>query len=182
MKKLYFATLFILLFCLFGSTSLYSQDDGWEEVSYKTGEKPNCISSAEKFDYKTENFLRIIIGRNTNVVVKVHNTVNDECIRCVFINAGESFEINNIPEGIYYLKIAFGNFWMQKDLGGQKCEGKFQQEVYYKKGDKLLDFYTVKTETGTVKIPNFELKLEIFKQNKKNEYKSSQITEEEFFK
>ena len=181
MKNLSFTLLFVLIFCFFNSASLFSQDDGWEEVSYKTGEKPNCISSAEKFDYKTEDFLRILLGRNTNVVIKVHNTVNDECIRCVFINAGESFEINNIPEGIYYLKIAFGNFWMQKEFGGQKCEGKFQQEVYYKKGDKLLDFNTVKTETG-VKIPNFELKLEIFKKNKKNEYKSSQITEEEFLK
>jgi hypothetical protein len=180
MKKTYFTLL--LIFSLTWATTLFSQDDGWEEVSYKTGEKPTCISSAEKFDYKTENFLRILIGRNTNVIVKIHNTVNDECIRCVYINAGESFDIKNIPEGIYYLKIAFGNFWMQKNLEGQKCDGKFQQEVYYKKGNKQLDFNTIKTETGTVKIPNFELKLEIYKFNKKNEYKSSQITEEEFFR
>lgn len=180
MKKTFFVLLFVLSFI--GFTSLFSQDDEWEEVSYKTGEKPACITSSEKFDYKTENFLKILIGRNTNVIVKVHNTINDECIRCVFINAGESFEIKNIPEGIYYLKIAFGNFWMQKNSSEQKCEGKFQQEVYYKKGNKLLDYNTVKTETGTIKIPNFELKLEIYKKNKKNEYKSSQITEEEFFK
>lgn len=179
MKNLSIAAVLVFTFLL--CTSLFSQDDGWEEVSYNTGEKPVCISSAEKFDYKTDNFLRILIGRNTNVIVKVHNFSNDECIRCVFINAGESFDIKYIPEGIYYLKIAFGNFWMQKNTAGQKCEGRFQQEVYYKKGEKLLDFNTVKTETG-VKIPNFELKLEIYKKNKKNEYKSSQITEEEFFR
>lgn len=179
MKKAFFVLLLVISFT--GAASLYSQEDGWEEVSYQTGEKPSCIVSSEKFDYKTENFLRILIGRNTNVVVKIHNSQNDECIRCVFINAGESFDIKFIPEGIYYLKIAFGNFWMQKNSAGQKCEGKFQQEVYYKKGDKMLDFYTIKTETG-LKIPNFELKLEIFKKNKKNEYKSTQITEEEFLK
>jgi hypothetical protein len=181
MKKYTFVLLLITFFCFAGTESVFSQDDGWEEVSYSTGEKPNCITSSEKFDYKTENFLKILIGRNTNVIVKVHNSINDECIRCVFINAGETFEIKNVPEGIYYLKIAFGNFWMQKKSGDLKCEGKFQQEVYYKKGDKLLDFNTVKTDTG-IKIPNFELKLEIYKKNKKNEYKSSQITEEEFFK
>jgi hypothetical protein len=181
MKKLIIVPFLLLVFCLSGVKLSFSQTDDWEEVSYNTGDKPNCISSTEKFDYKMENFLKILIGRNTNVIVKVHNTVTDECIRCVFINAGETFEIKNIPEGIYYLKIAFGNFWMQKNSAGQKCDGKFQQEVYYKKGDKLLDFNTVKTEKG-IKIPNFELKLEIFKKNKKNEYKSSQITEEEFFK
>jgi hypothetical protein len=181
MKNLLFVLLLICVFALSGLKNAFSQDDDWEEVSYNTGEKPACISSSEKFDYKMENFLKILIGRNTNVIVKVHNTVNDECIRCVFINAGETFEIKNIPAGIYYLKIAFGNFWMQKKSADQKCEGKFQQEVYYKKGDKLLDFNTVRTENG-IKIPNFELKLEIFKKNKKNEYKSSQITEEEFFK
>jgi len=181
MKKLIFVILLLVGISISGVKTLFSQTDDWEEVSYNTGEKPNCIISSEKFDYKMENFLKILIGRNTNVIVKLHNTVTDECIRSAFINAGESFEIKNIPEGIYYLKIAFGNFWMQKNVAGQKCEGKFQQEVYYKKGDKLLDFNIVKTETG-IKIPNFELKLEIFKKNKKNEYKSSQITEEEFFK
>jgi hypothetical protein len=171
----------MVVFCLSVAESLYSQEDNFEEKSYKTGEKPDCIASSERFDYKTENFLKIVIGRNTNVVVKVHNTINDECIRCVYINAGETYDIKNIPEGVYYLKIAFGNFWMENKVVEQKCEGKFQQEVYYKKGEKLLDFNTVKTEKG-IKIPNFELKLEVYKKNKKNEYKSSKITEEEFFK
>lgn len=177
----------IVTFCLICFTSLivssfaFSQEADFEEISYKTGEKPKCLLSAEKYDYKIENFLKIVVGRNTNVIVKVHNTVNDECIRTVFINPGESYEIKYIPEGIYYLKIAFGNFWMEKKLADNKCEGKFQQEVYYKKGEKPLDFNTVKTENG-IKIPNFELKLEIYKLNKKNEYKSTQITEEEFFK
>jgi len=180
MNKLFITGLIVIMshFC---SSIAVSQETDFEEVSYKTGEKSPCILSAEKFDYKIENFLKIFVGRKTNVIVKVHNTVNDECIRAAFINPGESFELKFIPEGIYYLKIAFGNFWMERKFADNKCEGKFQQEVYNKKGEKLLDFNTVKTENG-IKIPNFELKLEIFKKNNKNEYKSTRITEEEFFK
>lgn len=180
MKNIIYIFAFLLISFSF-TTGAVSQENDFEEVDYKTGEKPNCVLSAEKYDYKIENFLKIVVGRNTNVIVKIHNSVNDECTRSVFINAGESCEIKYIPEGVYYLKIAFGNFWMEKKLADNKCDGKFQQDVYYKKGEKLLDFYTVKTETG-LKIPNYELKLEIYKYNKKNEYKSTQITAEEFFK
>ena len=82
------------------------------------------------------NYLEVYVGSGTDVSIKIMNLNTDKCIRYVFINSGSSYTINNIPEGRYYLKIAYGKNWLSKVESGQ-CIGKFIRNPMYEKGEDI---------------------------------------------
>ena len=166
--------------CLYPNENCAQIEDRWEEVYIKTGDVPGCYSFFPKYNFKIDNFLRINVGKNTDIVVKMLDYATDECIRYVYISSDDTYEISNIPEGIYYLKIAFGNDWSKLDVG-PFCYAKFLEDPLYSQGEDLLDFNLIKTEFG-YEFRNYELRLEVLSSNRKNEYDSHEIDEEDFFK
>lgn len=124
-----------------------------------------------------DNYLKIRAG-NTDVAVKLINIKSMKCIRYVFINQNTSYNISNIPEGKYYLKIAYGENWAKTSIE-KDCQGRFSNNTLFKRSDEILDFNLVETINGW-QIPYYELELNVVV-TEGNEFNSSNINENDFY-
>ncbi|MEW7292368.1 SH3 domain-containing protein [Aquimarina sp. 2304DJ70-9] len=135
----------------------------WEKKTYKSGATPKSFNFKGKFDYKLDNYLKIKVGKNTEVVVKMYKmgktTADDELVRVTYINSSTTQFIRNVPEGEYYLKIAYGKDWRETVKNGKKF-GTFTQNALYEKAPQVLDFNTVKTSKG-INVPSYNLTLDL---------------------
>src|SRR5690606_32662549 len=133
----------------------------WAPIAYRTGSTPECENVTPRYDRSMDNFLRIKVGSNTDVVVKMMQigTYGDECIRIVYVRAADTYEIKNIPEGRYYLKIAYGKDYRQR-LEDGKCQVRFVKNALYEKGTDILD-YNKEHYPGGWQEPSFELSLNV---------------------
>lgn len=171
----------ILLLFLLPSLALSQNEmEDYYKIAISTGESPECINCSQTFDRKIDNFLRINAHGASDVVVKIMNTSNDKCIRKVFINGGDVYEVTNIPEGIYYLKIAYGYDWSKKVVGSF-CFAKFTRDSYYQVGTDLLD-YNIKKYSDGYQVPSYEVVLTVISNNRNNEFEVENISEEEFYR
>jgi len=168
----------------------------WQRINHNTGDTPECENIVPQYDSEIDNFLRIKVGKvneeseETDVIVKLMKigTYEDVCIRIVYIRGGESFEMKNIPEARYYVKIAYGRD-CRKKIENNQCEVRFAKNAFYEKGEDILDFYKIKLPNEVVgsdvyerwDIPSFELSLNVISEEGVQP-KLEEITEEEFNK
>lgn len=112
----------------------------WEKKNYHSGVTPECENVTPQYDYKLDNYLRINVGSGTDVVVKLMKIgyYGDECIRIVYVRSSDNYEIKNVPEGRYYLKIAYGKDYRQK-IADNQCYVKFMKNAKYDKGIDILN-------------------------------------------
>jgi len=166
--------------------------NGWEKKNYQSGITPECENVTPHYDYTLDNFLRVNVGAGTDVVIKLMKTGTfvDECVRIVYVRSSETYEIKNIPEGKYYLKIAYGKDYRQKIVDDQ-CYVKFMNNALYEKGSELLDMEKIKQPDKRVgnniyeswSVPSFELFLDVFVAKGSNStFKANDISEAEFNK
>jgi len=120
------------------------------------------------------------VGGDADVVLKLISQSTDECIRYVYISKDDTYLIRNIPAGVYYVKIAFGNNWAESKQQ-EGCIAKFLENNVYQIGNDLLDFNPVENYEG-VQIPSYELILKTYSNNRLNEFNAEDISEEEFNK
>ena len=137
----------------------------WEKKTYKSGDTPKSFTKFKgKFEYKLDNYLKIDVGNNTDVVVKLvrmgKTAKDDETVRIVFMNSGATQFIRNVPEGEYYCVIAYGKEWKESPSKNGKRQGNFTKNALYEKGEDILDFNTVKTSEG-MNVPNYSLSLDL---------------------
>jgi hypothetical protein len=151
--------------------------EGWKETEINNGLLPSCYNFVPKKS-SIKNYLEVQVGGGTDVAIKVMNLNSGKCIRYVFINRGSTYKIRNIPEGTYYLKIAYGKDWFSKVENGQ-CIGKFLINPMYEKGDDIMNFDLQHTPDG-YKIPSFQLKLDVISTDRMNTFSSQDISESEF--
>lgn len=165
---------------------------GWEKKNYQSGVTPDCENVTPEYDYELDNYLKINVGSGTDVVVKLMKKgyYEDECIRIVYVRSRDSYEIKNIPEGRYYLKIAYGKDYRKK-IVDNLCYVKFMKDAQYEKGSEILDFNKIKQPDETVgdkiyknwSVPSFELSLDVIvKKGTKSTFKANDISEAEFNK
>ncbi|UKJ07918.1 J domain-containing protein [Solitalea lacus] len=151
--------------------------EGWEEKDVNNGQLPSCYNFIPKKS-KIDNYLEVQVGGGTDVAIKVMNLRTDKCVRYVFINSGSTYKIRNIPEGTYYLKIAYGKDWFSKVEKG-KCVGKFLRNPMYEKGNDIMNFNLQNTSDG-YRVPSFQLQLDVIATNTMNTFSSQNISENEF--
>lgn len=165
---------------------------GWETTNYKTGTTPDCENVNPQYDYEIDNYLRINVGSGTDVVVKLMKKgyYKDECIRIVYVRSNDIYDIKNIPEGIYYLKIAYGKDFRKKIIDN-KCHVKFMRDAEYEKGIETLDFKLKKMPNQRIgdkiyenwSVPSYELQLDVIAvKGKDSQFRANDISEEEFNK
>lgn len=154
---------------------------GYNEEKLSSGPFPNCYNFTPKYS-EINNYLKISVGNNTDVAVKIMDSDTDECIRFVYVNSGTSYKAKNIPEGIYHLKIAYGTDWFSRIRAGQ-CEGKFTKYALYKIGENQMD-YNITEEVSKDGIrtstPYFEISLDIEISDTSAALQTNTISEEEF--
>jgi len=151
--------------------------EGWQEQDIQNGQLPSCYNFKPKKG-SVNNYLEVYVGSGTDVSIKIMNLNTDKCIRYVFINSGSTYTINNIPEGRYYLKIAYGKNWLSKVESGQ-CIGKFIKNPMYEKGEDIMDFNIQHSADG-YSIPSFKLQLDVVSSGISNSFSSQNISENEF--
>lgn len=168
------------------STNNYSSNDippppkpTYKLISMKNGNITGCKKIKAKYDYTLDNKLMISAGNNADVAVKLYNLATDKCIRFVFIQRNTTYSIKNIPQGKYYLKIAYGDDWGIEE-GESSCNGRFTSNVLYKKSDEVLDFNLVETYDGW-KVPSFSLELNVvYTSGDMNQFSTNAISSSDF--
>ncbi|MCE2711875.1 MAG: hypothetical protein LW688_04970 [Cryomorphaceae bacterium] len=153
--------------------------NGWQERNNDNGQLPSCYNFVPKKG-NLDNSLNVYVGSGTDVAIKLMNVETEKCVRYVFINSETDYSIENIPEGQYYLKIAYGKDWLSKNVNGQ-CIGKFVKNPMYEKGDDILDFNKIITATG-YSIPSYSLQLDVVSSGAANSFDSQDISEKDFNK
>jgi hypothetical protein len=150
-------------------------------VLMENGNIAGCIFRHVYASPAIENYLKIKVG-NTDVAVKLINIQSGNCIRYVFINQYTTYQIANIPEGKYYIKIAYGEDWA-KTSSETSCQGRFTKNTLFKKSTKILDFNLVETDNGW-QIPYYEMELKVVvtQGDNLNQFNTSIILENDFYK
>lgn len=160
--------------------------ENWDKVEHHTGDVPSCFYFKNKSNRNLDNYLTIEEVGEDDSVIKLINKKNKKCIRYLYIRSGEKVTIKNIPEGIYYLKMAFGKDWRQKFENGN-CSGRFTVNPSYKKGDLLNYFITNKRikiindkRYQAYSIPSYSINLETKFLGDTTRYKSDIISGDDF--
>lgn len=152
--------------------------EGWTEDNIPNGPMPPCYNFIPKRG-KVDNYLEVSVGGGTDVVIKVMNMKTEKCIRYVFINRNSTYQIKNIPEGTYYLKIAYGKNWLSK-VENKSCKGKFIRNAMYEKGTDILDFNIEYSNNDSYRVPSFKLELNVIESDISSSFDSQSISEDLF--
>jgi len=153
-------------------------NDGWYiPQSIPSGELPKEYGVKSKFGQQ-DNYFDIKIGSGCDVAIKIVNKANEQCIRYVFVPENTTANIQMIPQGLYYLKLAYGKDWMEYDNGNGIVEGKFTANVSYDKSIDVFDFGKKNSST----IISYVLQINIKDSCLQNNFETVSISEAEFMK
>lgn len=124
-----------------------------------------------------DNYLDITMGNGCSVAVKIMDLETNKCIRYVYVAENTTTTVHEIPQGIYYLKLAYGCDWMElkSDEGKQ---GKFTRNVSYERSRDTFDF-GVKNSREEI---NYHLDINVVNSKLENNFLTTPIDEEEFMK
>lgn len=188
MKKLLF---FIYVLVLLSSCSLVGKDkqgdnnvvtpvqetmmaNGWELSTPEGGDFDESMGIKPVYGLQ-DNYFDITIGKGFSVAVKIMSQKEHKCIRYIFVPEGQTVTVNEIPQGKYYLKLAYGNDWMVKTEGNHTL-GKFTKNAFYEKSTNIFDF-GMKNSTQLV---NYKLEINVIDGSAKNNFQTIAINETEF--
>ena len=150
--------------------------DGFAPNTPSTGKLPKCYNFTPKSG-KLNNYLTINVGGGTDVALKLVSAKSGKAIRYAFINANETYTMRNIPNGVYYTKIAYGHDWYSKVVSG-KCKGKFARSAHYEQGEEMN--FNIKQNFNGYSIPSFSLTLDMISSDPVNTFNSLEISEDVF--
>lgn len=150
-------------------------DNGWtldtpdEDMSADYGIKP--VYGIQ------DNYFDITIGIGCNVAVKIMDCRTDKCIRYIYVAENSTTTVQEIPQGTYYLKLAYGYDWMSLGENGVKT-GKFTRNVSYERSQDIFDFGM----KNSIEEHNFSLEINVVDSKLENNFHTTPINEEEFLK
>ncbi len=150
-------------------------DNGWtvetpdEDLSEEYGIKP--IYGIQ------DNYFDIAIGEGYNVAVKIVDLRTDQCIRYVYVAENSTTTVQEIPQGIYYLKLAYGYDWMSYETDSIKL-GKFTRNVSYERSQDTFDFGVKNSKEER----SYRLEINVIDSKLENNFLTAPIDEEEFLK
>ncbi len=132
----------------------------------KAASKPSCINKNSVYDMKLDNYLKLTVGANTEVIVDVVSLTNGKRIRSKHLEKNVTSYIKNIPEDKYQLHIEYGTGYAEKTIDGV-CTGYFKDSKAKKIDKNTLDFTTIKTKKG-LNVPSYSLKLDLLSHKMSN--------------
>lgn len=124
-----------------------------------------------------DNYFDIVMGEGCDVAVKIMDMSTHRCIRYVYVVENSETTVQEIPQGIYYLKLAYGSDWMQLETDSMKY-GKFTRNVFYEKSKDTFDFGRKNSREEV----NYRLEINVTDSKLENNFMSVPIDEEEFMK
>jgi hypothetical protein len=128
----------------FGHSGFLTIDplNDWRNIYYETGVSPECENIKPEIGEDYNGELTIDLGVGLDVVLKltkINANKDDDCIGIMYILEATNFQIKNISEGKYYLKLGYGQHLTRK-IENDKCKIRYKTNVICKKGDNILGF------------------------------------------
>lgn len=148
-------------------------DEGWttttpnEDLTEEYGMKP--VYGMQ------DNYFDITMGNGCNVAVKIMDLKTNRCIRYVYVAENTTTTVPEIPQGIYYLKLAYGKDWMEYDRENGK-QGKFTRDAMYERSRDTFDF-GVKNSRDEI---NYRLDINVVGSKLENNFRTVPIDERVF--
>lgn len=134
----------------------------------------------EVYDNESKNVITINNSNNCEAVVCLEEiNATHKTIRNQYMMRGTTFKMNNIPDGIYFLKAYFGNNWNTKKQITNIIVGGFKDEICFAKlnlGRENLQMHQQKMGSS-VSYSSFEITLNPYETNE-----IQKITVSDFFK
>lgn len=152
------------------------QEQGWSFEQLSDDDMPETYG-IDPIRGILDNYFDIELGEGCEMVLKIVDVETNKSIRYVFVNENSTTTITEIPAGKYYLKMAFGRGWMVHHEG-ETLIGKFTDHVSYEKSDEIFDF----GEKNSLEAVSYYLKIHVEKNSRYENFATTEITEEEFFK
>lgn len=152
--------------------------DGWYiPKTTPAGELSKEYGIKSKYG-QLDNYFDIQIGDGCDVAVKIVDAATDKCIRYVFVPENSTENIQMIPQGKYYLKLAYGKDWMEYDNGDGTLSGKFTSNVSYGRSVSVFDF----GKKNSSNIVSYVLQINVVNSTLQNNFGTVEITEDDFMK
>lgn len=152
----------------------YLKLQGWEFYNPDGGQFEESMGVKPIYGLQ-DNYFDIAVGQGFSVAIKIVSLEEHKCIRYVFVPEGQTVTVNEIPQGKYYLKLAYGNDWMIKNEGNHTL-GRFSKNAFYAKSTNIFDF-GMKNST---RIVNYKLEINVVNGSAKNNFQTVVINETEF--
>ena len=159
-----------------GPTEVQQQmiEDGWKLGNPNEGDIPEEYGVTARLGI-VDNYFDIELGGDADMVIKIVDIETGSTARYLFVPHDSRTTINEIPNGKYYLKFAYGNDWMSRS-DGYHTEGKFTRNVVYEKSNDFFDF----GDAGSLESVSYSLKIRVERDRRYEGFSTSAITEEEF--
>lgn len=122
-----------------------------------------------------DNYFDIIIGKGFDVAIKIVSCETNQPVRYVYVKENSTYTTSQIPQGKYYLKIAYGSDWMEPQDSVEI--GRFTRNAFYEKSKDVFDF----GKKNQQQVVNYELKLNVQDGTALNNFKTQPINAAEFF-
>ncbi|MFD2563121.1 M56 family metallopeptidase [Aquimarina rubra] len=152
------------------NTSDYTDNQTAETTSPKANEifkkdaEPFCANQGDnKYDYNIDNYLKFTSGENAELIVDIVTTETSEVVRTVYLPKNTEYFARNIPNGIYHLKIVYGEGYQENSKNGT-CELSFKKELMVEKGEDVLDFNVITTSQGR-NVPSYSITLDMLEEH-----------------
>ena len=150
--------------------------DGWTEENISSGEL------TEQYGYKPvygiqDNYFDVTMGEGADIALKIVDVKTNQCIRYAYVKENSTITLSQIPQGQYYLKLAYGKDWMEIETDFATL-GKFTRGAFYERSSEVYDFGTKNSR----KEINYELKINVRDASGMNNFETRPISEEEFMK
>lgn len=152
------------------------EKDGWTSVSHENGELGKVFGIDNKYGLQ-DNYFDITIGKGFNVAIKIMDFGSGKCIRYIYVSEASTATVNDIPQGKYYLKLAYGNNWMELQTDSITI-GKFTKDNLYERSKDVYDF----GNKNSTSIVNYQLKINVTENGTMNNFETIPITEKDFMK
>ena len=124
-----------------------------------------------------DNYFDITMGEGYNVAVKIVDVTTNKCIRYAVVPENSTTTITQIPQGKYYLKLAYGKDWMELQTDSIVI-GKFTRDAFYERSREYYDF----GKKNSLQEVNFDLRINVREETGMNNFETTPISEEEFLK
>ena len=153
-------------------------DEGWYFPKIKpTGALPIEYGVKSKYGQQ-DNYFDIEIGEGCDVAIKIMDESTDRCIRYVLVLENSNVYIQKIPQGRYYLKLAYGKDWMEKDNDEGGINAKFTQLASYDRSVDVFDF----GNKNSSQIVSYILQINVEDSKLQHNFGTVEISEDEFLR
>ncbi len=126
--------------------------ENFEKVNPSTGSSPYADVFLPVYDESSGHSLKMINSRFTDAVVMLVETQTERVIRNVFVKAGDTYEMQMIPDGSYFIRVIYGNQWNADLIAVSDLQGGFAADLRlseYSSVEDQMSFHRVKINTTT---------------------------------